>query len=167
MQLEHHNTSFKKQEHSIILLCDSVNSPANIGSLFRIADSFGVEKIIFGGASVDLKSSRLKRTARATQNWIPMEDNVDLLAYIPLLKSIEYKTIALEITNSSKAINLNEFSKNDKIALIIGDESNGVSSAVLKECDQHAHITMFGKNSSMNVSQAAAIALYEITKQIQ
>ena len=49
MQLQHHNTSFKKQEHSIILICDSVNSPANMGGLLRLADSFGVQKVIFGG----------------------------------------------------------------------------------------------------------------------
>ena len=167
MQLQHHNTSFKKQEHSIILICDSVNSPANMGGLLRLADSFGVQKVIFGGISVDLKSPRLKRTARSTQNWIPVEDNVNLETYIPELKKEGYTIVALEITNNSKAINEQTFLKDSKIALVIGDESAGVSQTVLEQSHIQNHITMFGENSSMNVTQATAVALYEITKQIQ
>lgn len=167
MQLQHHNTDFNQQEHSIILLCDSVNSPANMGSLFRIADSFGIEKLVFGGVEVDLKSPRLKRTARATQNWVPVEDKVDLSDYTKTLKSQGYTAVALEITKSSKPINTCNFSKDAKIALVIGDENSGISEAVLEQCEEQVHITMFGKNSSMNVSQATAIALYEFTKQLQ
>ena len=167
MQLEHHNISFKEHEHSIILLCDSVNSPANMGSLFRIADSFGVEKLVFGAVDVDLKSPRLKRTARATQNWMPMEDNVNLAEYISVLKTKGYLPVALEITKNSQPIDSAAFPKKEKIALVIGDENTGISEAVLSQCEQQVHITMFGKNSSMNVSQATAIALYELTKQLQ
>ena len=166
MQLQHHNTSFKAHKHSIILLCDSVSSPANMGSLFRIADSFGLQKLVFGNTKVDLKSSRLKRTARSTQNWIPVEDQVNLNSYIPELITDGYTPIALEITANSQAIESCNFAKNDKIALIIGDENTGISETVLKQCKQQIHITMFGKNSSMNVSQATAIALYEIIKQL-
>ena len=167
MQLQHHNTSFKEKEHSIILLCDSVNSPANMGSLFRIADSFGIEKLVFGGVQVDLKSPRLKRTARASQNWVTVEDNVDLEDYISALKNQAYIIVALEITKNSQPLDTSVFPKNAKIALVIGDENTGVSKAILEQCEQQLHITMFGKNSSMNVSQATAIALYELTKQLQ
>jgi len=53
------------------------------------------------------------------------------------------------------------------VALVIGDENSGISEEILSQCKKQVHITMFGKNSSMNVSQAAAIALYELTKQLQ
>ena len=167
MQLQHHNTDFKEHKHSIVLLCDSVNSPANMGSLFRIADSFGVEKIVFGGVEVDLKSPRLKRTARATQRSVPYEDQVNLNSYITQLIAKGYTPLALEITADSQPIESGIFTGNAKIALVIGDENTGISEAVLNKCSQQVHITMFGKNSSMNVSQATAIALYEITKQLQ
>ena len=167
MQLQHHNTNFKAQNYSIILLCDSVNSPANMGGLFRIADSFGVEKIVFGNVEVDLKSPRLKRTARSTQNWIPMEDKVNLNDYLTKLISNDYIPIALEITKNSEPIDKCTISKKAKLALVIGDENSGISEEVLSQCKKQVHITMFGKNSSMNVSQAAAIALYELTKQLQ
>lgn len=167
MQLQHFNTNFKEQKQSIVLLCDSVNSPANIGSLFRIADSFGIEKIVFGDVKVDLKSARLKRTARSTQNWVQVDDEVILSNYITKLTNDGYIPIALEITANSQPIECCTFTKNTKIALVIGEENSGISEPVLEKCQQHVHISMFGKNSSMNVSQATAIALYEITKQIQ
>ena len=57
MQLQHYNTDLKAHKQSIVLLCDSVNSPANMGNLFRIADSFGVEKLVFGAVKVNLNLS--------------------------------------------------------------------------------------------------------------
>ena len=165
MQLVHHNTQFSRQIHDIILLCDQVNSPANIGSIFRIADSFGVSKIIFGNVFVDVNSARLKRTARATQNRIDYQDEADLKLELSQLKNQGYQSFALEITDQSQSITKFQFPKT-KIALIIGEERHGVQQDLLNLCDAHIHINMFGNNSSMNVAQATAIALYEITKQI-
>ncbi len=166
MQLNHYNTTFLEKSHDIILACDSVNSPANIGSLFRVADSFGVKKILFGNTNVDTSSARLKRTARSTQNWIPMEDNIDLVAVIAELCTKGYTPIALEITEKSIALNTLSIFKNAKIIVVLGDEQLGVSADVLELCKKHVHIPMYGKNSSMNVVQAASVALYEITKQL-
>jgi len=166
MQLTHQNTHFSTVKFEIILLCDGVNSPANMGSLLRVADSFGVQKVIFGKVSVDLQSPRLKRTARATQNWVSIAHEIDSLGALKQYESKGYTPVALEITNKSRPIQQINFLYLKKVLLIIGDESIGISKPVLELCKLQAHITMFGKNSSMNVSQAASIALYEITKQL-
>ncbi|WP_010182519.1 TrmH family RNA methyltransferase [Aquimarina agarilytica] len=166
MQLNHYNTTFSEKSHDIILACDAVNSPANIGSLFRIADSFGIKKILFGRVTVDISSPRLKRTARSTQNWIPMADNIDLFSEIKSLSVQGFIPIALEITEKSTALNTLNIPKNAKIIVVLGDEQLGVSSRILELCETHVHIPMYGKNSSMNVVQAASVALYEITKQL-
>ena len=166
MQLTHTNSNFLKKSNPITLVCDAVNSPANIGSLFRVADAFSIEKIVFGGCKVDLNSNRLKRTARSTHNWVTMEDNVDIISYLQQVKNKGYEITALEITKESKALSNFTFSKNKKNVLVLGEESLGVSKQVLSLCDNHVHIEMFGENSSMNVSQAATVALYEITKQL-
>ena len=73
----------------------------------------------------------------------------------------------MEITSSSKPLEELEFSKNKKIALLIGNEIQGVSEYFLKNAHQVTHIEMFGKNSSMNVVQATGIALYEITRKMK
>lgn len=167
MQLHHHNTDLKFSKFDVLLLCDGVNSPANIGSLLRVADSFGVQKVIFGNVSVDLTSPRLKRTARSTQNHISIEGNIPTIEALQKLKTLGYTLIALEITDKSIAIDQFNFLNLKGIVLVIGDENLGVSEEVLKECEAQVHITMYGKNSSMNVSQATSVALYEITKQLQ
>lgn len=166
MQLHHNQSKFLKKQHNLILICDAVNSPANVGSIFRLADAFGVQKIIFGTNNIDLNSSRLKRTARSTQNWVKMEDAVNLENFIPKLKEEGYEIMALEITENSTSIDAFNFSKLKNVALIVGEENVGVSKNILQLCNQQIHINMFGNNSSMNVAQATAIALYEITKQL-
>jgi len=166
MQLQHHNSNFTPSHFEIVLLCDGVNSPANQGSLMRLADSFGVKKIIFANANLDISSPRLKRTARATQKWIITETTTSSLETISAYKKNDYVPVALEITHQSITLQKIDFLHLKKILLIIGDESSGVSEKVLEKCTIQTHINMFGKNTSMNVSQAASIALYEITKQL-
>lgn len=166
MQLTHYNTRFSGTHHEIVLLCDGVNSPANMGSLLRIADSFGVQQIIFGNAPVNLESPRLKRTARSAQHWIPITHQIDTYKAFDMYTEKGYTPIALEITQRSVPLQQINYKAMRKILLVIGNEKGGISESILNLCKLQAHISMFGKNSSMNVSQATAIACYEITKQI-
>jgi tRNA G18 (ribose-2'-O)-methylase SpoU len=77
-----------------------------------------------------------------------------------------FEIIALEITNTSVPIQKITTPKGQKIALLIGNEIDGVSEALLAIANQTTHITMYGNNSSMNVVQATSIALYEISNQL-
>ncbi len=163
MQHTHESTPFLTKEHQITLLCDGLESPANVGAIFRLCDAFGVEEIIFN-QEPDLTSNRLKRTARTTERTIPFRTVTDLNDALLQLKEKEYLTVALEITNQSNALSSIRTQLPNKIALVIGNERQGVSERILKQVQEVVHIEMFGKNSSMNVAQATAIALYELTK---
>lgn len=159
---EHYKNDFKKRE--IIVLCDHVKSPANIGGIFRLADAFAVSEIIFHGTQIDLTSNRLKKTARNTHESIPFHESENLIGTIETLKTQGYSILALEITSQSKSIATFEVATYDKIALIIGDERNGISTDILNNYVNHTlHIPMYGRNSSMNVAQATAIALYSLS----
>ncbi|WP_111307433.1 TrmH family RNA methyltransferase [Confluentibacter sediminis] len=164
MQLTHYNTTFKKRNFPITLVCDNVTNAPNIGSLFRIADAFGVEKLILCGANIVL-GRKITKTSRATEKFVPYDIHESASEVITDLKTKDYHIIALEITNSSQPIHTYKFSGEKPIALIIGDENFGISEWILKNADAIIHIDMFGQNSSMNVAQATNIALYEITKQ--
>ena len=72
MQLTHYNNNFKKHTFPIILICDNITHAANIGSLFRTADAFGVEKIIFCGQEINIGNKVLK-TSRSTEKAINYE----------------------------------------------------------------------------------------------
>lgn len=163
-QLSHTETSFEKKKFPLILLLDNITGEANIGSLFRLADAFGINKIIFCGTNPNLNSNRLKRTARNTHNTVEFTFEENSTETIATLKNNGYKSIAIEITSESKPIDEFTCKNNEKLLLIAGNERSGISKEVLKICDSTYHIEMFGENSSMNVAQSVGIALYEITK---
>ncbi len=165
-QKTHYNTELSSHDFSIIICCNGISSPANIGSIFRLADAFGVEKILFDTEEVDISSARLRRTARSTEKNVPFQATIDLYPNITELKKEGYEVIAIEITDTSISLSKTLLS-NQKLVLLLGNESFGVSQSLLELCDQHLHIDMFGLNSSMNVAQATGIALYEVTKQLK
>lgn len=166
MQLDHYSTSFNNHTFPITVICENVTNAPNIGSLFRTADAFGIEELIFCGDNIPL-GRKMTKTSRATEKAVNYRLESNALDVVNELKSNNYFIIALEITSKSEALVDFKFPKNKPIALLIGDENFGVSEAVLNLSHAIIHIDMFGQNSSMNVVQATSVALYEITKQLK
>lgn len=165
MQLTHYTSNFKKQKHPITLVCDTITNAPNIGSLFRIADAFGIEELIFCGLNIPL-GKRMTKTSRSTDKFVNHKIEVRIDEVIKNLKENNQYLIALEITKTSTELSSFKLDTNQPIALILGDENFGVSDSILKQMDAVVHINMYGNNSSMNVAQATSIALYELTKQL-
>ena len=134
MQLNHYNTTFSKHTFPIILISDNVSHAANVGSLFRTADAFGVQHVILGGNPIEL-GRKFTKTSRATEHSVSFEQLETLSEKIQELKAQNYTLIALEITENSIPISDLKLDKNSKIAFIIGDENHGVSDAILKQCE--------------------------------
>jgi len=165
MQLTHYTTKFAAKTFPITLVCENVTNAANIGSLFRTADAFGIEKIIFCGSLIPL-GRKMTKTSRSTEKYVPYETHDDSSEILLKLKTAGYHMVALEITETSQPLHTARFDKKKPIVLLVGDENFGISEFCLTLADQVLHISMFGQNSSMNVTQATSIALYEITKQL-
>jgi len=163
-QLTHNQQHNRFSSKNIILLCDHVKGPANIGGLFRLADAFGITEIIFAGHFPDMRSNRLKRTSRSAHEKICFRESENTKIDLEVLHQKGYTSIALEITSKSIPLQELNVTNEDKIVLIIGDENHGVSKEVLDAVQYSVHIPMFGTNSSMNVAQAAGIAFYELTR---
>ncbi|PKA84234.1 SpoU rRNA methylase family protein [Ulvibacter sp. MAR_2010_11] len=162
-QLSHTTTPFISKKFPIVVICDGLNGPANIGALFRTCEAFGVSEIIFCNAEIEMSSPRIKKTARGAQEKISYKLSDDILAEINSLKNRDYQCVALEITETSIPIEKLILS-NRNIALVIGSEQDGISEKALGIVSQSTHITMYGENSSMNVIQATSIALHQLTK---
>jgi len=163
VQLTHEENQFERKTFPITLVCDHIYFQQNIGSLFRIGEAFGVENIIFVGKDIPLTPRKINKTSRSTHLHVPhlvIEEMKDAVAY---LTKGDFEIISLEIANNSKPLKEVLIPENQKIALIIGSEIDGISDELLKISSQIVHINMFGKNSSMNVVQATSIALYEFT----
>ncbi|MGO1585758.1 TrmH family RNA methyltransferase [Mesonia sp.] len=165
-QLTHTEIDFKKEKFPIVLITDRISSPANLGSLLRIADAFHIEKIMVLDSVIDLNSNRLKRTARSTEKMVCIDFYENLEEILQELSEEEYQWISLEITEDSFPVSELKLDPSKKIALIVGEERSGVHEDLLAWSKNVVHIPMFGNNSSMNVAQAAGICLYEMTKKI-
>jgi tRNA G18 (ribose-2'-O)-methylase SpoU len=165
LQLNHYTSNFKKKRHPITLVCDNISNAPNIGSLFRIADAFSIEEIIFCGKNISL-GKRMTKTSRSTEKYINHKIEASIEDVIMRLKEKEHFLIALEITENSTELSNFQLDINQPIALVLGHESFGVSESILEKMDAVVHINMYGNNSSMNVVQATSITLYELTKQL-
>ena len=164
LQLDHSKHSESIIKFPIVILTDNITGEANIGSLFRLADAFNIEQVIFSGTPINLKSNRLRRTARGTFENVLFDHTEDIIETIEAYKAKAYEPVALEITSDSRALDKLILKEDSKILLIVGNERHGISELVLDMVSTKVHIPMFGNNSSMNVSQATGIALYEFSK---
>tara|TARA_B100001765_G_C19506784_1_gene343502 strand:+ start:998 stop:1504 length:507 start_codon:yes stop_codon:yes gene_type:complete len=165
-QTTHDEVPFSVRSSGIHLLCDGVKSPANVGGLFRLAEAFGVCHLYFCDAQINFNSERLKRTARGTMGTVPYSSEVASLEIINSFKEKATPIYALEITTTSIPLQQLPVLDHQEVVLIVGNEQHGVSKPVLSLVDNCFHINMLGANSSMNVTQAAAIALYALTKDL-
>ncbi|MBT8273352.1 MAG: TrmH family RNA methyltransferase [Bacteroidia bacterium] len=164
MQLTHYNSSFTQRSFPVTLITDNVSNALNIGSLFRVADAFGVQQLILCGSHVSM-GRKMTKTSRATEKSVSYEIKEDVIEVIRDLKDKNYQIIVLEITSKSKPLHQLTFETDAPLALVVGDENFGITNDILNTADEVIHIEMFGQNSSMNVVQATNIALYEITRQ--
>ncbi|MDY7395210.1 TrmH family RNA methyltransferase [Aureibaculum sp. 2210JD6-5] len=163
-QLTHNEIENKKRKFPITVVCDALRTPENVGMCFRVAESFGVQKIYLHENYVDLENRKVQKTSRNTIPQILHDRYADFSELIKQLKAEDNTIIGLEITDNSKAIQDYDFKKYQKIVLVLGSERNGISDINL--LDNSVKIPMYGTNSSMNVIHSLAIALYEITNQI-
>ena len=149
----------KKEVH---VICDSLRSLYNVGSIFRTSDSLGVNKVWLCGITGTPEQKGVQKVALGAEESVPWEQAKSAWRVVERLKKAGFKIIALELTKDSKNIKI--FKPEYPLALIVGNEVNGVSPALLKRCDAVIHIPMKGIKESMNVSVAYGIAAYELTK---
>ncbi len=164
IQLDHNHHHAETGKYPVCFLAHDIDVPMNIGSLFRIADAFGIERIYLSGTSPVPPNSKIKKTSRSTEKYVSFSYEASPANLVKRLKSEGYTLISLEITSSSIDIRDLSVSNNEKVCLILGSESSGVCQELLDASDQTIHIPMLGQNSSMNVATACSIATFEIIR---
>jgi len=164
-QLEHSETNTETTNHHIVVVGENIHSPENVGSIFRICDALGVQKLYLTGVSPKLDNRKVKKTSRSTHEYLASEHLVETNTVINKYKEKGFHCLGLEITSASSPIHQYSFEDKGKILLVIGSERNGIQADILEHLDDAVHIPMFGNNSSMNVATALGIGLYEIVRQ--
>ena len=163
------------ENREVLLVLHDIRSAHNVGSMFRTADGSGVGQIVLSGYSpVPPKVGALyltdadkafRKTALGAESTVPWKKVSSLPRLMTRLKQEGYVLMALEQAPGS--IDYREYRSTGKVALIVGNEVEGVAASILKRCDAILEIPMRGKKNSLNVSVATGIALYEIMSTIK
>ncbi|WDV47328.1 23S rRNA (guanosine(2251)-2'-O)-methyltransferase RlmB [Clostridiaceae bacterium M8S5] len=151
-----------KQDNNFIVILDRLQDPGNMGSIIRTADALGVNAIILTKGCVDLYNPKTVRSTMGSIFHINIsyyEDNNKLIEKLKQ-KNISIMSTALDADYSCYDVNLKK-----NIALIIGNEAQGVSDYFLNSSDITVNIPMKGKAESLNAAIASGILMYEVSRQ--
>ncbi len=157
----HARQSQYTESNAPVIICDGLQTPENLGSILRVADATGSTRIILLDNQINLKNKKISKIARSTDKHI----SIELLSLIEFTKIRHHfhHLYALEITTHSSNAYTADISTCD--AIVIGHESQGIREETLELCNGSYHLPMYGLNSSMNISHALVVFLYEWRRQ--
>lgn len=158
----------------IIVIAHNIRSTHNVGAIFRTADGFGISKIILSGYTpypqlnkgdsrlphiAEKLGKQIHKTALGAERIVPFEyqESPDLDG----LRRAGFRIVGLE--QSSRSVMLNQYKSPEKLALLLGEEVEGINERLLAQCDDVLEIPMHGKKESFNVSVATGVAMYALT----
>lgn len=155
---------FKSQEKKqLVVLLDDVRSMNNVGSIFRTCDCLGIGQIYLCGITGSPPHRDIYKTSLGAENSIDWEYHEDIETLINSLKRENYIIAGLEQTD--KSINIRNFDPQSKpVAIIVGNEVEGISDKALALCDEILEIPQFGTKHSFNVAVSCGIAFWELIK---
>lgn len=148
----------------IVVVLDNIRSTYNVGAIFRSADAVRIDKLYLCGITPAPPNPKISKVALGAENYISWEKAKTTWRLLEKLKKEGYFIIGLEQTKKAKNIFKNKFNKKQKskIALLVGNEVNGLSQKILKRVDKQLQIPMSGRKESLNVAVAFGIAVYQI-----
>ena len=146
--------------HDLAVLLQSIEYPANVGSIFRVADGAGVSQMLLTGITPTPPNATIEKVGRYKSLRVPWRYEKDPLLAIAQLKAEGYHMVAVELTDT--AVPYTTFTYPPKTCLIVGHEDHGVTKATLAACDDAVFLPMYGKGQSLNVHVALSIVLYHI-----
>ena len=145
--------------HPLVVVLDDVRSAHNVGAILRTSDALLVQRVICCGITPSPDHRRVAKTALGAQDSVPWSAGADLSETLDRLGADGYTRVALEIAEGSEPIP--SFGTADfPLALVVGNEVEGVSDAALARCDRALELPQYGTKQSLNVSVAFGIAAY-------
>ncbi|EPR4745223.1 TrmH family RNA methyltransferase, partial [Listeria monocytogenes] len=144
-----------------LLLVDAVQDPGNVGTLIRTADAAGYDCVVLGKGSADLYNPKVIRSTQGSHFHIPVIQ-ADLFDWIANLEEEGVPVIGAVLDDQAKS--LNDMTKRDTLALMVGNEGNGISPELQDRLSEKVYIPIYGDSESLNVAVAAGILLYGLRK---
>ncbi|MDY8136641.1 RNA methyltransferase [Aquimarina sp. 2201CG5-10] len=150
------------KKSSLIIILDNIRSLNNIGSVFRTADAFLIQKIYLCGITATPPHKDIQKTALGATDTVDWEHQKDTLTLIRDLKKQNVKTLSIE--QAENATMLQDFTpeSNQVYAVIFGNEVKGVQQEVVSESDEIIEIPQYGSKHSLNISVSTGVVIWDL-----
>ena len=156
---------FKAQEKfPIIVILNDIRSLTNVGTFFRTADAFNVEKIYLCGITAEPPHREIQKTALGATESMCWEHRDSIVELIQELKKEDVKICSIEQTEETVLLQNIDKLDDARYALVFGNEVNGVDQDVIDLSDHIIEVPQFGTKHSLNVSVCAGIVIWEFIR---
>ena len=150
----------------VVIVLDNIRSLNNVGSVFRTADAFLIEAVYLCGITAQPPHREIQKTALgATEavNWKYFKSTAEA---IHELKENQFKIASIEQTENSTMLNDFSIKKNERLAIIFGNEVKGVEQSVIDLSDAIIEIPQYGTKHSLNISVSAGVVIWELYRKL-
>jgi tRNA (guanosine-2'-O-)-methyltransferase len=144
----------------LIIVCQSVAYPVNVGSVFRIADALDVDEVVLTGITPTPPHPKISKVGRDKDRRVPWRYVDRPEDALKDLKAKGFWLTALEITDQCQPYYAVDYPQ--RVALVLGNEDHGVTRACLSLCDAAIFVPMYGKGRSLNVHVSLAVVAYHL-----
>ena len=149
------------KKSGMVLVLDNVRSAHNVGSAFRTADAFKVDRICLCGICATPPSAELHKTALGAEQSVPWEHFSDTMEAVALLRDEGFVIIAVEQTENSLSLEKFHPEEGKRYAFVFGNEVEGVQQSVVDAADFSLEIPQWGTKHSLNVSVSVGVVLWQ------
>lgn len=157
----------RSNKHPIVVVLENIRSMHNVGSVFRSADAFLIESVYLTGYTPCPPHRDIHKTALGATETVAWKYFQKSSEAIQSLKFEGYSVYSAEQTNKSFPVQQLSITEGEKVAIVFGNEANGVEEETLKNCDGAVEIPQFGMKHSLNVSVAAGIVMWECVRKLR
>jgi len=151
----------------VAVVLDNVRSLNNIGSVFRTADAFLIDRILLCGITATPPHKDIHKTALGATDSIDWEYHPETEGAIEKLKGENFKIVAVEQTEESISLDRFRVERDIKYAFVFGHEIRGVSQKIVDLSDASLDIPQFGTKHSLNISVCAGMVIWEVFRQLR
>ena len=149
-----------RQPGGVVLVLDNIRSAHNVGSAFRTADAFGIDKIYLCGICACPPSAEIHKSALGAEQSVPWEHCDDTLAALRSLREQGYTLVSVEQSEGSVSLDAFVREPGRKYAVVFGNEVDGVQQGAVDLSDMVLEIPQWGTKHSLNVSVAVGVVLW-------
>ncbi|MEI6311040.1 MAG: RNA methyltransferase [Bacteroidota bacterium] len=161
-------SAFKSQQKlPIIIVLDNIRSLYNIGSVFRSADAFLIEAVYLCGITAQPPHREIQKTALGATETVRWQYFDNTHEAIKSLQQNHFTIYSVEQTTNSILLQNITINTNDKIALVFGNEVNGVDQDIINQSNAVIEIPQFGSKHSFNIAVSAGIVMWEVYKKLK